>query len=185
MLFYPVFHDLKILKLNQPHGVPFSLTSHLTIFLSFVIALWGAADASAIGLKVQHGSLASKGLAMITTPKGDSIFAEIADTPAKRSQGLMGRTHLAPDHGMLFTWSEPGKWTFWMKNTKIPLDIMWLDTDGKVVHLESNVPICTRKDEGCPRYHPSQIALYALELRAGMAERLGIRKGTVLEIAFP
>jgi uncharacterized membrane protein (UPF0127 family) len=167
------------------YGVPVSLTGHLSIFLSIVIALVGSIDASAIGLKVQHGSLAGKGLAVISTPNGDNIFAEIADTPAKRAEGLMGRTNLAPDHGMLFTFSEPGHWTFWMKNTKMSLDILWLDTGGKVVHLESNVPICTRTDEGCPRYHPSKKALYVLELRAGMAERLGIHKGTVLEIALP
>lgn len=166
-------------------GVPFSLTGHLSIFLSFVIAIVGAIDASATGLKVQHGSLASKGFAVISTPNGDNIFAEIADTPAKRAEGLMGRTNLSPDHGMLFTFSEPGHWTFWMKNTKISLDILWLDTDGKVVHLEFKVPICTRTDEGCPRYHPSKKALYVLELRAGMAERLEIHKGTELSIAFP
>ncbi|UCE63349.1 MAG: DUF192 domain-containing protein [Nitrospirota bacterium] len=157
----------------------------MSIVLSLVVTLAGAIDASAAGLTVQHGSRATKGLAVISTPNGDKVFAEIADTPAKRAEGLMSRTSLPPDHGMLFIFSEPGQWTFWMKNTKISLDILWLDTDGKVVHLESNVPICTRTDEGCPRYHPSKKALYALELRAGMAKRLGIPKGTVLEIALP
>ena len=166
-------------------GIPFSVGGYLSIVVSFVITFVGAIDAPAVGLTVQHGSQANKGLALISTPNGDSIFAEIADTPAKRAQGLMGRTSLAPDHGMLFTFSEPGQWTFWMKNTKISLDILWLDTDGKVIHLELNVPICTRTDEGCPRYHPAKKALYALELRAGMAERLGIQKGTVLKIALP
>lgn len=170
---------------RQHHRIIFSLTGPLSLFISLMLVLLGAGESSSNGKVVQHDSLANKDLAIIITPQGNHIFAEIADTPAKRSQGLMGRTHLAPDHGMLFTFSEPGKWTFWMKNTKIPLDIMWLDTDGKVVHLESEVPICTRTDEGCPRYHPSQKALYALELRAGMAKRLGIRKGTRLEIALP
>ena len=158
---------------------------YLSIVFWVMVTFVGAIDASATGLMVQHGSQASKGLALISTPNGDRIFAEIADTPAKRAEGLMGRTNLAPDHGMLFTFSEPGQWTFWMKNTKISLDILWLDTKGKVIHLEPHVPICTRTDEGCPRYHPAKKALYALELRAGMAERLGIQKGTVLKIAFP
>ncbi len=161
------------------------MVGRLGIFFTFVVALLAAIHVSATGLKVQQGSLASKGLAVISTPNGDTIFVEIADTPAKRAQGLMGRTNLAPDHGMLFIFSEPGQWTFWMKNTKIPLDIIWLDKNGIVVYLASNVPICTRIDEGCPRYHPSQKALYALELRSGMAERLGIKKGTKLEIALP
>ena len=166
-------------------GKPFSFVGYLGIVISLVVSLMGAIDATATGLTVQQGSRANKGLAVISTPNGNIVFAEIADTPAKRSEGLMGRTSLAPDHGMLFTFSEPGQWTFWMKNTKISLDILWLDPDGKVVHLESNVPICTRTDEGCPRYHPSKKALYALELKAGMAERLGIQKGTELEIALP
>ncbi len=145
----------------------------------------GVIDSSAGWLQVQNGSLASKGLATIATPNGANIFAEIADTPAKRAEGLMFRTNMAPDHGMLFTFQELGRWTFWMKNTKMSLDIIWLNADAKVVHLESKVPICTRKDEGCPRYHPNKKALYVLELRAGIAERLEIHKETQLSITLP
>ena len=161
------------------------MAHYLNIFLSLVFTIVGTIDSSAAWLKVQNGSLTSNGLATISTPKGANIFAEIADTPAKRSKGLMYRTNMAPDHGMLFTFQALGHWTFWMKNTKMPLDIIWLNEKGKVVHLESKAPICTRKDDGCPRYHPNKKALYVLELKAGMAERLEIQKGTLLSIDLP
>lgn len=125
------------------------------------------------------------GPATITTPSGAIIFAEIADTPAKRARGLMHRATLDPDHGMLFIFSKPGLWTFWMKNTYLSLDIVWLDQDGRVVHLEPRVPICTRRDEGCPRYHPTKPSVYVLEIPAGMAERYQIAPNTSLSIALP
>lgn len=124
-------------------------------------------------------------LATITTPSGTIIFAEIADTPAKRAHGLMFRSTLAPDHGMLFVFPRSAYWTFWMKNTYIALDILWIDHDGYIVHLEPRVPICTRQDEGCPRYHPRKQSRYVLEIPAGMTERLGLTLGTRLSIKMP
>jgi hypothetical protein len=63
----------------------------------------------------------------IRTPSGITIEAEIADTPIKRATGLMYRERLDKDHGMLFVFGQPSPWTFWMKNTKISLDLIWLD----------------------------------------------------------
>ncbi|HJU03941.1 MAG TPA: DUF192 domain-containing protein, partial [Nitrospiraceae bacterium] len=94
----------------------------------------------------------------ITTPGGAVIRAELADTAEKRGRGLMFRESLAKDHGMLFTFSEPQHWTFWMKNTRIPLDIIWMDDKKKIVHVERNVPTCSRTDDGCPQYQPNERA---------------------------
>jgi len=124
-------------------------------------------------------------LATIQTPAGVTIFAEIADTPDKRSRGLMFRTTLAPDRGMLFVFQELGHWTFWMKNTKIPLDIMWLDKKGTVLHIEHNVPICQKLGNSCPRYRPREKAISVLELRAGEAKKLKLHRGSKLTIEFP
>ena len=168
-LFFPSFSALGALTML------FTLTLGVFLFLN---TSWASPPDTV-------PSMGNKGLAIITTPKGEQIFAEIADTPSKRAKGLMGRTNLAPDRGMLFTFSEPSRWTFWMKNTKISLDIIWLDKKGKVVHLESKVPICTRMDDGCPRYHPSKKASYVLELKAGRAKNFEIQKGSVLQIGLP
>lgn len=130
----------------------------------------------------------SGGLATVSTPDGLMIYCEIADTPSKRSQGLMFRTRMAPDRGMLFTFpefQEPGYWTFWMKNTKMPLDILWLDQDGTIVHVERYVPICTRTDNLCPRYRPKTAAVQVLELGAGQAATLNLNVGTQLTIELP
>lgn len=115
-----------------------------------------------------------KDIVEIITPQQSIITAEIADTPAERSTGLMFRTQMPSDHGMLFIFRELDYWNFWMKNTKMPLDIIWLDVDWKVVHIESHVPICTKTDDSCPRYRTLKEALYVLELRAGMAEHFNI-----------
>jgi len=133
----------------------------------------------------QSTSLSEKGLGTIVTPKKTTIFVEIADSPDKRAQGLMSRPSMAPDRGMLFLFPKPGDQTFWMKNTLISLDIFWLDESGIILHLEPNVPICTRKDDSCPRYQAPHKSLQVLELNAGMAEKLELGIGNQLKIDLP
>jgi uncharacterized membrane protein (UPF0127 family) len=121
------------------------------------------------------------GLVRISTPNGATIQAEIADTTEKRAKGLMYRESLAKDRGMLFTFAEPQLWTFWMKNTQISLDIIWMDGKKRIVHIERNVPTCPRTDDGCPQYQPNDNALYVLELAAGVADALKLQRGSVLK----
>ena len=119
-------------------------------------------------------------LVPVTTPAGVTILAELADTTEQRARGLMFRDSLAKDRGMLFTVPEPQHWTFWMKNTRIPLDIIWMDRNKKIVHVERNVPTCPRTDDGCPQYQPNEAASYVLELAAGMADTLKLHRGVKL-----
>ena len=107
---------------------------------------------------------ATPGLVQITLPGGAIIQAELADTPQKRATGLMYREHLDADRGMLFTFTQAQAWVFWMKNTKIPLDLIWMNEKKQIIHVEQNVPICTRTDDSCPQYRPNEDALYVLEL---------------------
>lgn len=125
-------------------------------------------------------------LASIHTPSGTTIKAEIADTPLKRSVGLMYRDHLKKDHGMLFFFSQPQAWTFWMKNTKIALDLIWIDGKQRVTHIERNVPICTKSDDSCPQYRPnSDDAMYVLEIAGGTVDGYKIEKGSKLQFGQP
>ena len=128
---------------------------------------------------------AQDSLIQISTPTGATIQAEIADTTEKRAKGLMYRDSLAKDRGMLFTFAEPQMWTFWMKNTRISLDIIWMDGKKRIVHIERNVPACPRTDDGCPQYQPNENALYVLELAAGVADALQLRRGSVLKFQAP
>src|SRR5579885_983698 len=137
----------------------------LSTWLAVLLSAWPAAGAS--------GN--DQGLVAIKMPNGAVVQAEIADTPQQRARGLMFRDALPKDRGMLFTFAEPQQWSFWMKNTRIPLDIIWLDGKKRVVHVERNVPTCSRSDDGCPQYQPNDNALYVLELAAGMADSLKLQ----------
>ena len=119
----------------------------------------------------------------ITYPTGVRVQAELADTPQKRSKGLMFRERLAPDAGMLFVFEDAGEWSFWMKNTKLALDILWIGPDRKIVYIEENVPTC--RQDPCPEYKPSKDALYALELPAGSVKREKLAKGMKLAFDLP
>ncbi len=126
------------------------------------------------------------GLVHIQTPSGLTIHAEVADTPLKRSVGLMYRDYLKKDHGMLFFFNQPQAWSFWMKNTKIALDLIWLDAKKRVTHIERNIPICTKTDDSCPQYRPnSDDATYVLEIAGGTVESYKIEKGTKLLFGQP
>jgi uncharacterized membrane protein (UPF0127 family) len=121
----------------------------------------------------------------ITLPGGAIIQAELADTPQKRAEGLMYREHLADDRGMLFTFTQAQAWVFWMKNTKMSLDLIWMNEKKQIVHLEQRVPICTKTDDSCPQYRPNEDALYVLELAGGRAERLKLQRGSKLQFQIP
>jgi uncharacterized membrane protein (UPF0127 family) len=129
---------------------------------------------------------ADSGLIPIRTPSGITIQAEIADTPIKRATGLMHRERLDKDHGMLFIFGQPLPWTFWMKNTKIALDLIWLDSKQRVVHIERQVPICTKTDDSCPQYRPNSAdAIYVLEITGGTVDGYKIEKGATLQFTKP
>lgn len=105
---------------------------------------------------------------------------EIAQTPAERERGLMFRGTLAEDHGMLFIQPAPGPATFWMKNTYIPLDLLFFDSAGRLLEVQADLPPCTTPD--CPLYTSRGAVRYILELNAGSAQRLGLRPGAPLTL---
>lgn len=107
-----------------------------------------------------------------------SIKAEIAKTEKDHAQGLMYRTSLPEDQGMLFVFPNEQKETFWMKNTLIALDIFFISSDKKIVHIEKNVPPC--KSEPCPLYSSGTKVLYVLETNGGFADKYNIVEGDAL-----
>jgi len=113
------------------------------------------------------------------TVNGFAIVADIASTGDQRSKGLAVKDHLQEHEGMLFVFSKPNEYQFWMYNMKFPIDIMWLDSDRKVVHIEHNLEPCG--PESCPTYKPDENALYVLETVAGFAEKHRVTEGTAIE----
>jgi uncharacterized membrane protein (UPF0127 family) len=109
---------------------------------------------------------------------GHRFSVEIADTPAQREHGLMDRTSMPGDHGMLFVFPDSEPRTFWMKNTLIPLDILYFDNARRLVSVQEDVPPC--RADPCPVYPSIAPARYVLELNAGVAEKLGVRRGDAI-----
>lgn len=111
---------------------------------------------------------------------GQVIQLEVAKTLDQQAMGLMFRSELAPDRGMLFPFNPPRPVTFWMKNVLINLDMVFLRS-GKVVAIASNVPPC--KTDPCPVYGPEAAIIdQVIELRGGRAKELGIKAGDRLAI---
>jgi hypothetical protein len=101
-----------------------------------------------------------------------AIRVEIADTPAKREMGLQYRNDLGDDQGMLFLFPAEEVLTFWMKNTPIPLDMLYIGSDMKIVGIVHDaVPFSlTARSVGAP-------SRFVLEIKGGLAKRLGIEAG--------
>ncbi len=97
---------------------------------------------------------------------------EIADSLSERKQGLMYREHLEENKGMLFIFDEQKIHPFWMKNTLIPLDIIWIDEQMEIVSIFPNAQPC--KTEQCDSIRPLKKAKYVLEINGGMAAEKGI-----------
>ncbi len=108
------------------------------------------------------------------------FYLEVADTPETRSRGLMFQEELAENQAMLFVFPETGIYEFWMKNTLIPLDIIWLDSEKKVIFVEHNAHPC-RKEE-CPLFGPKLPSKYVLEIQGGLAEKINIEIGDKVKI---
>lgn len=103
------------------------------------------------------------------------FYVETAKTAEARSRGLMFRQELAADQAMLFIFETPGVYKFWMKDTLIPLDIIWLDSEKQVVFIEPEAQPCFK--ENCPLFGPETLAQYVLEINGGLAEEFNIKAG--------
>ncbi|WP_295413692.1 DUF192 domain-containing protein [uncultured Thiodictyon sp.] len=112
-----------------------------------------------------------------------TFHVELARTLDERRRGLMFRQHLSAGQGMLFV-QEPDRAEFWMKNTLIPLDLLYFDDAGVLLEIVAGVPPC--RQPACPTYPSQSTAIrYILELNAGEAARRAIRVGDPLVLERP
>jgi len=103
---------------------------------------------------------------------------ELVQTQEQRNRGLMYRESLGENQGMLFVFDEEKEQSIWMKNMLIPLDIIWINNDKEIVHIEKNVQPCTEED--CGSIRPNKKAKYVLEINAGQANKASFEIGNKL-----
>lgn len=113
----------------------------------------------------------------------DSCFnVEIADNESSREKGLMYVESLPQNDGMLFIFETEDIYSFWMKNTLIPLDMIWLDSSRKIVYIQNNALPC--KEVICKTYTPTGKAKYVLEINAGKASELNLKQGENADFSY-
>jgi hypothetical protein len=112
--------------------------------------------------------------------KGERFDVELATTPQQQQLGLMFRDNMADDHGMLFVFPDSAPRRFWMKNTRIPLDIFYFDENLKLVSVAEDTKPC--RVAQCPDYPSAGPARYVLELNAGKAAELAAKPGDELQL---
>ncbi len=118
------------------------------------------------------------------TVDGIPLQVQIADSEPRRTRGLMFQDPLPYDQGMIFVFSEPGIYSFWMLNLQFPLDIIWFDAQGRVVHIIEDAPPCKTTVElvACESMVPDVEALYVLEVTSGFVKENNITKDSMLSI---
>lgn len=112
--------------------------------------------------------------------KGHTLTVELAATPTARTCGLSHRDHLPQNNGMLFIFPDLRPLTFWMKDTRIPLSIAFLDDSGEIIDIQNMVPMQTED-----QYFSSRPAKYALEVNQGWFKRNGIEAGDRVVMELP
>jgi uncharacterized membrane protein (UPF0127 family) len=112
--------------------------------------------------------------AVATIPNGTQIQLEVAETPQQQAMGLMYRSALPDNRGMLFEFASPQPVSFWMKNVPVALDMVFL-RKGVVQYIAASVPPCT--EDPCATYGPRTLIDQVIELRSGRASELNLNKG--------
>ena len=153
-----------------PHAVEAAAVVAATAALSCAPAAGGSSGATT-PTRAQSGP-------RVVLPSGAAISLEIAVNDQERTQGLMYRTSMAKDHGMIFLFQGLEVRPFWMKNCHFPLDMIYTLTDGTVVDVLRDVPPC--KEDPCPNFPPKAAADTVVEVNAGVAPANGVAAGTKL-----
>jgi uncharacterized membrane protein (UPF0127 family) len=115
--------------------------------------------------------------------KGETFTVDLALTREEQMRGLMFVEDMPEDRGMLFIFPREGMRAFWMKNTRIPLDILYFDSELALVSVVENARPCASSGP-CPSHPSAGPAQYVLELNAGMARTLGVQRGDVMTLLF-
>jgi uncharacterized membrane protein (UPF0127 family) len=141
----------------------------IVVALGFYLGMPQLAADEAMRLPVDPAPLVAE-----TSGGKRSFTIEIADDPSERSAGLMFRESMDDDHGMLFVFQQTGPIGFWMKNTPMPLDLIFIGQDGRIRDILPGEPFSEAP------ISPGEPVRFVLELKRGTAEKAGIKEGDVL-----
>ncbi len=157
------------------HNTMSLLTRLITIGL--IVSLAGIATAAApLQVTFEHGKVVISQTTKQTT-KRVTLDVEVANTPPTRALGLMHRTQLDDRAGMLFLFDEASRWSFWMKNTLIPLSIAFIDARGQIVDIQ-DMKVAPSPEQGPFEFYQPKVAFQsALEMNQGFFAREGIKVG--------
>ncbi len=134
--------------------------------LFFLLGLWGCASVPYATVFLQSPDMQI------------SLQVELATTPKQRQAGLQHRTHLAKEYGMLFIVKPPERINMWMKDTLIPLDVLFFDQEGRFINGHHMTPC---QADPCKRYSSGALVSYVLEVNAGFLDQYPVDKGWQLE----
>lgn len=126
-------------------------------------------------------SLSDLDARLVTFPDGYQVRAETLSNPADLMRGMKYRDSLAEDRGMLFVYRDPGFYRFWMYEVKVPLDMIWLDGDRKIVQIVHDTPPCPGPPDKCPAYGGGFKAQFIVEVKAGVAKAHNLKPGMKLD----
>jgi len=139
------------------------LSSIFVVFILFIFLIW-----------LYHSMFSNKAETGMVCFENHCFQVEIAKTPQKLKKGLMFRKDLKENQGMLFIFEKEDIYPFWMKNTLIPLDIIWLDSNKKIVYIEKNAQPC-KENNVCLTITPDKKAKYVLEVLGGVSQKINLK----------
>jgi len=163
---------------NYFHEIVFSRLA-LGIFVIIMFGLVAFLKQPTVGLVGDY----NENIPKLILPNGNVVIAEIADTFEERSKGLSGRDDLADNSAMVFMFKEENYHSFWMPDMNFPIDIVWLDSDYKVVDVARNVkPMPELEQKNLPKYINKKPAMYVLEFNAGFFELNNLALGQEIKL---
>ncbi len=164
------------------HAMPRLPRASLLLFLIVFIACASAATIPSHSAGAEdHGKGTSRQSPATVRIRSETYIVEVARTPRELSIGLMGRPYLPSQRGMIFIFDRPDQQKFWMKNTLIPLDIVFVSEQKRIDSFHTMVP-CTA--DPCPVYPSKGRVKYAIEINAGEIVKHGFAVGDAVSISF-
>lgn len=175
---------------ERPHGIAFSPDGNLAYISNMEgndVSVINTTDYTVIDTisvgKEPHQIVVKKPALEIRTDNSTvTTYVDIADDPGERERGLMFRKQMEWNNGMLFAFDEENVRTFWMKNTYIPLDMIFVNKDHEIIDIQEGVGPCSQINN-CPTYSSAKPAQYVLEVNAGFVTKNGIEIGDRLAAA--